>query len=112
MTWVEMLITIFGSVMASSGFWAFFSTVNRKQRSEDLILRGIAHYSIISEGQRYIRRGWITNEEYDDFMKYLGQPYLEMGANGLAQKIIEKVGELPFRQVSDLTNFEKGETIV
>ena len=66
--------------------------------------RGLAHYRIIEEGQKYIERGWIAHEEYDDFMKYLGTPYLESGSNGLAKKMLDDVSELPFKSISSINS--------
>lgn len=64
--------------------------------------RGMVHYQIIDEGQKFIERGWITHEEYDNFMKYLGDPYLESGSNGMAKKIINDVSNLPFKSISSV----------
>lgn len=105
--WLQSTITIVCSVIASSGFWAFIQTKLKKNSIEDEVLVGLAHVRIIEEGQRYVARGWITHEEYDDFIKYLAQPYLDYGANGLAKLMIKRVGDLPLKSISELTESEK-----
>lgn len=99
---IEMLITIIGSVFASSGLWTLILYKAKQKDTGLLMTRGMAHYQIIEEGQKFIERGWITHEEYDDFMKYLGNPYLESGSNGLAKKMIDDISDLPFKSISSI----------
>ena len=47
--------------------------------------------------QEYIKRGWLTRDEYENLHDYLFQPYLDMGGNGTAQKIMKEVDKLPLR---------------
>ena len=92
---VEMLLTIVTTMIASSGFWAFFQhRLDRNSRTTKLMI-GIAHVQIVQTGLFYIDRGWISLEEYDDFHQYLYRPYEEIGANGLAEKIFDEVKALP-----------------
>lgn len=100
MRWIEMLITIIGSAFASGGLWTWILYKAKQKDTELLMTRGMAHYQIIEEGQKFIERGWITHEEYNDFMKYLGDPYLESGSNGLAKKMIDDISDLPFKSIS------------
>lgn len=100
MSWAQLLVTLFCAVFASSGFWAYISAVKKKDDAETRLLLGLAHHRIIETGSRYIRRGWITFEEYADFMKYLVEPYSVYGGNGMAEKIIEKVKALETRAYS------------
>lgn len=102
MNWIEVLVTITGSVFASSGLWSLILYKIKKNDSGILMTLGMAHYRIIEEGQKFIERGWITHEEYDDFMKYLGNPYMESGSNGLAQKMIDDISALPFKSMASL----------
>lgn len=102
MNWIEVLVTIAGSVFTSSGLWSLILYKIKKNDSGILMTRGMAHYRIIEEGQKFIERGWITHEEYDDFMKYLGNPYLESGSNGLAKKMIDDISDLPFKSISSI----------
>lgn len=108
MHWIEMLITIIGSVFASGGLWTLILYKAKQKDTGLLMTRGMAHYQIIEEGQKFIDRGWITHEEYDDFMKYLANPYLESGSNGLAKKMIDDISDLPFKSVSSIHIPEKG----
>lgn len=102
MNWTEVAVTIVGSVFASSGLWSLILYKIKKNDSGMQMTRGMAHYRIIEEGQKFIERGWITHEEYDDFMKYLGNPYLESGSNGLAKKMIDDISDLPFKSISSI----------
>jgi len=48
-------------------------------------------------GLTYIQRGWITQDEYESLHEYLYAPYLKMGGNGSAARIMCEVDKLPFR---------------
>ena len=96
---LEIVLTIFGSVAASSGFWAFIQSKHDKKNGTITLLRGMAHNAIIDNGMKYIDRGWVTKDEYEDFMKYLYEPYDTLGGNGLAKKVFEMVSRLPMKNV-------------
>jgi hypothetical protein len=94
----QIIISIIASVGASSGFWAWFSKKSDKKSATSRLLLGLAYDRIITLGMHYIQRGWITKDEYDDFVKYLYTPYKEFGGNGLSEKIMGEVGKLPFSE--------------
>lgn len=45
----------------------------------------------------YIKRGWITKDEYEDLRDYLYKPYKELGGNGSAERIMLEVDKLEIR---------------
>lgn len=61
---------------------------------------GLAHERIITLGMSYIDRGYVTNDEYEDLVKYLYKPYKELGGNGTAELVVDRVKNLPMRQPS------------
>ena len=94
---VQIVITVICSVVASSGFWAWLMKRSEKDDAQVQLLRGIAHNMIIDSGMIYIKRGWISKDEYADFEKYLYGPYNETGGNGLARRVYMEVQKLPIR---------------
>lgn len=95
-TALEFVLTVTVAVAASSGFWAFFAKrVDRKSNSTRLLI-GLAHQKIISLGMHYMERGWISKDEYREFVKHLYNPYRDLGGNGLAEKIVNDIQKLPF----------------
>lgn len=48
-------------------------------------------------GMGYIQRGWITDDEYDDYRKLLYEPYKALGGNGVTERIMAEVASLPIR---------------
>lgn len=90
----EILISVFGSVMASSGLWALITKRQEKKDIKTRMLLGLAHDRIMDLGQKYIERGKITYDEYENLEKYLYEPYIEMGGNGSAKRIMEEVNKL------------------
>jgi hypothetical protein len=94
--WSQIILTIFTSVLASSGLWAFLSTRFDKRDAERKILIGIGHIEIVFFGLQYIDRGWITQDEYDT-LRELYEPYVKLGGNGSGTKIMKEVEKLPIK---------------
>ena len=93
--WLSSLISVVIAVMASSGFWAF---IIKKSESKDVrtqILLGLAHDRIMTLGETYLARGYITMDEYDDLNKYLYKPYKALGGNGTAERMMAEIDKLP-----------------
>lgn len=98
----QIIITIIGSVVASSGFWAYLQKRYEKNDVKSRLLIGLAHDRIIYLGMSYIERGFITKDEYENLHDYLYAPYLEMGGNGSAKRIMNEVSNLPIRSGKDV----------
>lgn len=102
MTTIEFIAIVIGAVFASGGFWAFINAVyqNRSKKQNALIklILGIGHREITECCVRYLERGYITHDEYDDLMHYLYTPYIDLGGNGTAEKMVEDVKKLPIRE--------------
>lgn len=99
MTTLEFIFALVLGIIASSGFWGVVlykvqKTDNKKDNSTKLLL-GLAHQEIIRTAVRYIDRGSISKDEYQDLMKYLYEPYKALGGNGTAEKFIKEIDELP-----------------
>ena len=97
--WSQVLITAVVTILASSGFWAFVMKRTDKNNAETRMLVGLGHDRIIELGMKYICRGWITEEEYENLNDYLYKPYEELGGNGSAKRIMAEVNKLPIRQL-------------
>lgn len=95
--WIEIILTILGSVLASSGLWAFISKKAEKKDSRSSMLIGLAHDRILSLGMFYIERGWISSDEYENLCDYLYKPYRELGGNGSAVRVMAEVDKLEIR---------------
>lgn len=95
--WIELLATVVVSILGSSGLWTLVSKrLDRKDVKTKLLL-GLAHDRIMQSGTYYLERGYITNDEYENLYNYLYEPYLEMGGNGSAKRLMEQVEKLPVR---------------
>ena len=92
------LLTAVTSIAASSGFWAYLQSKDKQKSATTRLLMGLAYDKITYLGMRYIERGWITRDEYDDFQKYFYDPYTEFGGNGMADRIMGELSKLPLRR--------------
>ena len=97
MTVEQVIITIFTSILASSGLWAFINSRLDKNNSERELMVGIGHIELVFFGMQYIERGWITREEYET-MQGLYKPYVKLGGNGSGTKIMKEIEELPIKE--------------
>lgn len=94
---VQTIITIVCSVIASSGFWTWFTRQNDKKDTKTEMLIGLGHDRIMQEGMEYIKRGYITPDEYENLKDYLWKPYSKLGGNGSAERIMKEVDKLEIR---------------
>lgn len=46
-------------------------------------------------GEQYIKKGYISMQEYSDWIKYLYQPYKDAGGDGTIDKIAAEINKLP-----------------
>nr|DAK29768.1 MAG TPA: holin protein [Caudoviricetes sp.] len=92
---LDILIAVVLSLFGSTGFWVYIQKRQDRKSANTRLLLGMAHDRIVYVGKTYIHRGFLTLDEYEDFMKYLYEPYAEFGGNGLAERIVEEVKRLP-----------------
>ena len=103
------LSIIIGAVFASTGFWAFLTSIiqskSTKKTKEDKqvelqskMLKGLAHDRICYLGESYVKQGFITKDDYENLHDYLYLPYKELGGNGTAEKIMKEVEKLPIHK--------------
>lgn len=95
---VETLITVLCAVLASSGFWALVQKLTDKKDAKTQMLVGLAHDRILYLGMYYVQRGYITKDEYENLYDYLYKPYLKMGGNGSAKRVMGEVDKLPLHK--------------
>lgn len=93
--WLQIVVTVFSSVLASSGLWAYIARRSERKDVKTEMLVGLAHDRIMSLGMSYIERGWITRDEYENLYGYLYKPYEKMGGNGSAKRVMKEVDSLP-----------------
>lgn len=107
-SWLQILLTIFSSVLASSGLWAYVTKRLEKKDVKTEMLIGLGHDRIMYLGMAYIEREYITSDEYENLYEYLYKPYEKMGGNGSAKRIMNEVNKLPIHksQYKEETNHE------
>lgn len=105
-TWFQIVLTVFSSVLASSGLWAYIMKKAEQKDSKTEMLIGLGHDRIVYLGMVYIERGWITQDEYENLNDYLYKPYEKLGGNGSAKKIMQEVNKLPIHK----SNFTGGQS--
>lgn len=95
--WAQITLAVVTAAIASSGFWAFLQHVTDKKDVRTRMLIGLGHDRIMYLGMKYIDRGYVTRSEYENLYKYLYLPYQQMGGNGSAKLVMEKVQKLELR---------------
>lgn len=99
----EFVLAIVGATLASSGLWSLvLYKVQRRDIKHDSLTKlmlGLAYREITLLCEKYLDRGYITKDEYEDLIKYLFAPYKALGGNGTAEKLVGEVQKLPIRSV-------------
>lgn len=96
--YLQMIVTVVCAVLASSGFWAYLQHRRDKKDLKTRLLIGLAHDEIIRRASKYIKRGWITWEEYRN-LQGIFKPYSANGGNGSAAHIMEKIETLQIKEL-------------
>ena len=96
-----VLTTIIVAIFGSTGFWALITnlimTRSHRKTAEAEMLMGLGHDRIVYLGEKYIKRGYITKDEYENLHDYLYEPYKKLNGNGTAKKIMGEVEKLPIK---------------
>ena len=95
MSYAELILAIVVAVLGSNGLWAFIQSKSKHKSDRDKLLLGIAYKGIIETSEKYIDRGWIEPDEYNELNRYLLEPYQNMGGDGTAEKMMAEVKSLP-----------------
>lgn len=98
--WIQTLITILLTVLASGGFWSFLQYRSERANNWNKLTLGLAHDRIVSLADKYIARGYITREEYENVHDYLYVPYHACRGNGTGDKAMKQIDALPMHEHS------------
>lgn len=111
--WVQTILAVFASVMASTGLWSYLlgkkeAKLKMKEKEEEKnsaknrMLLGLGHDRIVFLCMKYIDRGYITKDEYEDLNEYLYKPYRDMEGNGTAERLMLEVSKLPVKNTTHM----------
>lgn len=82
------------ALLGSSGIWMWVKTKSDRINSEDRLLLAVARNQLVKQGREYLKRGYITMDEYEEYEDNY-KLYSDLGGNGLAQRIFKQVDDLP-----------------
>ena len=91
-------LTFIGAIFGSSGFWLIVQKFIESKSALRQMVFGIGYERLVSACRKYIDAGWISLDELEELDKHLYQPYKQMGGNGTAELLMEKVNQLPNKQ--------------
>lgn len=95
--WIRAFVIIVGSILGSGGLWAYLQGRDRAKAATTRLMMGLAYAQLTSKGLEYIDRGSVTKDEFEDYRKYFYEPYRALGGNGVAERIMRDVSDLPLR---------------
>lgn len=90
----EMANPLITTVLSGPGIWAWVKTRTQRNNSEDKLLLQVAKNQLVVQGREYLKRGYITMDEYEEYESEY-QVYSLLGGNGLARRVFEQVDDLP-----------------
>ena len=99
--WVEWL---FGLIIAGMGvvYKQLKSNINQNKAVKDGI-KGILHNEIIYRCKKILIIGYVTPDDLEE-LEYLFKPYKELQGNGTAEKLINRVYQLPMKEMEESKN--------
>ena len=99
--WVEWL---FGLIIAGMGviYKQLKSNINQNKAVKDGI-KGILHNEIIYRCKKILIIGYVTPDDLEE-LEYLFKPYKELQGNGTAEKLINRVYQLPMKEMEEIKN--------
>lgn len=108
---IKLVVMMSTALIASSGFWLYLDKKRNRGRLSNKLLMGMAHDRIVCLSMKYIERGFVTHEEYENLCKFLYEPYIEMGGNGSAIRLMKEIDKLEIfdQQTHIRRKLKKGE---
>lgn len=99
--WVEWL---FGLIIAGMGviYKQLKSNINQNKAVKDGI-KGILYNEIIYRCKKILIIGYVTPDDLEE-LEYLFKPYKELQGNGTAEKLINRVYQLPMKEMEESKN--------
>jgi len=94
-TFITIVVSVVTTFGASSGFWAYVMSRRSLKSATTKLLMGLAYDRITYMGMKFIEQKIIYKDEYEDFRRYLYEPYKELGGNGTADRIMAEIAKLP-----------------
>lgn len=95
---IEIMVPVVTALLGSSGIWAILAARKNRYDRANALLLGIARNQIIMMGKMYLAQGYIPIDEYEDFYNYLYRPYIDLGGNGMGEKLYEEISHLPMKK--------------
>jgi len=110
MDWIkDLVVPILVGIIASGGFWSLLNTRKQKKSDQTQLLLGLAHDRITYLCLKYIRRGCIYLDEYENLKTHLYEPYLRLGGNSSTPQIMKRINELDIKSERIIDFKIKGE---
>ncbi len=110
----SIIVSVVLGMFTSTGVWTFVTfMIQRKDRKDGAVarmLKGLGHDRICSLATFYIARGSITMEEYESLHTYLFLPYIELGGDGIATRLMSEVDKLPIGNSGEVNAEELSQT--
>ena len=91
----QTVLSVLLAIIGSTGLWNYLASKRDKNDARTKLLVGLAHDRIVYLGMKYIERGYVTRDEYENLNDYLYEPYAAAGGNGSAKRVMEEVRKLP-----------------
>lgn len=90
----EFANPLWSTLLGAPGLWAFLKSKTDHNGNVVKLLMTISRNQLVELGQKYIERGYISMDEYEEYEAEY-QIYTALGGNGLARRIFEQVDNLP-----------------
>ena len=91
---IDLANPLITTLLSGPGIWAWAKTRAQRNDSTAKLLLQIAKNQLVTQGREYLKRGYITIDEYEEYESEY-TVYSALGGNGLARRIFKQVDDLP-----------------
>jgi len=94
MDFLQYFGTMVLTILGSGGLWMKIQKSAEKKDFKRQMLLGLAHDRLVFLSMRYLSRGWVSTEEFENIDRFLYEPYKALDGNGTVSKLMDDVRKL------------------
>lgn len=104
-----IIVPIIVALITSGGFWSWLNSRKSDKDHKRMLIVGLGRVVMLDMVGKYTDRGWISIEEYEDFVRYLYHPYTMLGGNHSISRAMKSLEELPNKKEVIFYDKEEGD---
>ena len=93
----QLILTVVTAITSGVTTGLIIFLIQRHDAKHDLLM-GLGHDAIFKYSNKYLKRGHIYRDEYENLHDYIYVPYSKRGGNGTGKRMMEEIEKLEMRE--------------